>query len=146
MIEKEFVETGKVRYVLLDLPLAMHPLAFKAAEAAQCARDQGKYWEMHQRLFANQRNLEPWTAHAEAIGLDVGQFEACLSSDKHAEGVRQAIATARQVGATGTPSFVLAETDPDNPSRVTGVSFIRGAQPFNVFKAQIEDALREAGQ
>ncbi len=58
--------------VKLDMPLeAIHKQAFKAAEATHCAKDQGKFWEMHDRLFANQRKLEPWSAHAEALGLDV---------------------------------------------------------------------------
>jgi len=56
------------------MPLeSIHKLAFKAAEAANCAGEQGKYWEMHDRLYASQQNLEPWTAHAEAIGLDVAK-------------------------------------------------------------------------
>ena len=128
------------------MPLSMHRQAFKAAQTVHCARDQGKYWEMHDRLFANQRNLEPWSAHAQAIGLDLNQFEACLSSDRHTDEIRKDLATAKRFGATGTPSFVLAETDPEDPSRVTGLTFIRGAVAFNAFKAQIEGALKKLAQ
>ena len=70
LIEKQYVATGKVRHVFLDYPIdSLHPLAFKAAEAAFCAGEQGKYWEMHDRLFANQQALEPWEAHTSAVGL-----------------------------------------------------------------------------
>ncbi len=131
-----------MKYVLLDLPLeSIHPLAFKAAMAADCAADQGKYWEMHDRLFENQRALEPWSGHAEALGLDVAMFDDCLESEKHAEGVRADMAEAKKAGATGTPSFVLGVTDTDDPSKMRGLVFIRGAQPFSAFKTQIDQAL-----
>jgi protein-disulfide isomerase len=139
-IEKEYIDTGKLRYATLDLPLeSIHKLAFKAAMATECANDQGKYWEMHDRLFENQRALEPWSGHAEAVGLDVAVFDECMSSEKHAGAVRKD----QKAGATGTPSFVLAETDPADPTKVKGLSFIRGAQAFNGFKAAIDSALEE---
>jgi protein-disulfide isomerase len=67
----EYVKTGKVKYVLRDFPLEpIHPLAFKAAEAARCASDQGKYWEMHDRLFSNQQALGPKDLPRHAEGWD----------------------------------------------------------------------------
>lgn len=142
-IEKEYVETGKLRYVFLDLPLeSIHKLAFKAAEAANCAGEQGKYWEMHDRLFENQKALEPWTAHAEAVGLDVADFETCLASGKQAEEIRRDMAEARKAGITGTPGFFLAYTDPKT-STVRTVASLKGAQPFAAFKAEIDRLLAE---
>jgi protein-disulfide isomerase len=129
---------------VLDLPLeSIHKQAFKAAEATHCAGEQGKFWEMHDRLFENQRALEPWNAHAEALGLDVAAFEECMSSDRYAAAVRRDMAEAGKAGASGTPSFVVATTDPNDPTKVTGVSFLRGAQPFAAFKAAIDAALEE---
>ncbi len=96
---------------------------------------------MHDRLFAYQRKLTPWNGHAEALGLDVTQFESCLNSDKYAKNIRQDMAVGRKSGASGTPSFILARNDPNDPSKVKGISFIRGAQPFTAFKAQIDRAL-----
>jgi len=120
-IEREYIEAGKIRYVSLDMPIpSLHPLAFKAAEASHCAEDQGKFWEMRERLFANQRSLEPWNAHAEALGMDVAQFEACLSSGKHADAVRSDVAEAQKAGASGTPSFVVGLVDENDPSKVHG--------------------------
>src|SRR4030095_13649300 len=87
-IDKEYIQTGKVKYVFRDLPLeSIHKNAFKAAEAGQCAGEQKKYSEMHDRLFANPTALEPamLTAHAEAIGIDSKKFQACLDSGKYAE-------------------------------------------------------------
>ncbi len=125
----------------MDLPLRMHKLAQKAAEATHCAEDQGKYWEMHDRLFANQRALEPWSGHAEALGLNVAKFDECMSSNAKAAEVKKDASEAAKAGATGTPSFVLATTDPANPNKVTGLSFIRGARPFESFQAEIDKAL-----
>jgi len=108
----------ELRYALLDLPLeTIHPLAFRAAEAAHCAGEQGKYWGMHDRLFANQRALEPWSGHAQAVGLDVADFDAYMTSGNHADAVRRDMIEARKAGATGAASCVLARPDPSDPRR-----------------------------
>jgi protein-disulfide isomerase len=141
-LQKEYVETGKVRYVFFDMPLeSIHPLAFKAAEAARCAEDQGKYWEMHDRLFANQQKLEPWDEHAKALGLDLKLFDACMASDMHAAGIRADIATAQKLGINGTPSFLVALSDPKNQMQVKGLVLIRGAKPLAEFKTELDKAL-----
>lgn len=127
----------------MDLPLeSIHKLAFKAAEAANCAGEQGKYWEMHDRLFANQKTLEPWKAHAEAVGLDVPKFEGCLTAGKQAEEIRKDMAEVQKAGVTGTPLFFLAYTDPAS-SKVKTLVRLSGAQPFSAFKAQIDKLLAE---
>ena len=136
------MKTGKIRYALLDLPLErIHKDAFKASEATHCAKDQGKYWEMHHRLFENQKALKPWSSHAEAIGLDAGAFDECMTSGKHAKDIRAFMKEAQKVGITGTPGFVLGVTDPKDPSKVKGLTFLRGAQAFAAFKTQIDSAL-----
>jgi protein-disulfide isomerase len=139
---KEYVDTGKVRYAFFDMPLEnLHKSAFKAAEATRCAGDQGKYWEMHERLFANQQMLEPWSAHAKALDLDVAVFDTCMNSGKSANAVRADMATAQQLGINSTPTFFLGVTDPGNPARVKGLSLVRGALPFGTFKMEIDKAL-----
>ncbi len=141
-LQKEYVDSGKVRYVFFDMPLeSMHKSAFKAAEATRCAGDQGKYWEMHERLFASQQMLEPWSAHAQALGLDGKMFEACMNSGKYANAVRADMAVAQQLGINATPTFLLGVTDPGNPAKVKGLALIRGAQPFGSFKMEIDKAL-----
>ncbi|MBI4914314.1 MAG: thioredoxin domain-containing protein [Acidobacteria bacterium] len=142
LIAKEYIDTGKLRYAFMDLPLeSIHKQAFKAAEAARCAGDQGKYWEMHARLFANQKALEPWSAHATAVGLDLPKFEACMADGTHAAAIRADMAAAQKLGIQGTPGFLLALTDPKDPQKVTGLSVIRGARPFADFKAEIDREL-----
>jgi protein-disulfide isomerase len=132
-----------VKHVFVDLPLeSIHKLAFKAAEVANCAGEQGKFWEMHDHLFANQKTLDQSKAHAEAVGLDVPKFEACLSAGKQAEEIRRDMAEAQKAGVTGTPLFFLAYTDP-NSSKVKTEVRLSGAQPFSAFKAQIDKLLGE---
>jgi predicted DsbA family dithiol-disulfide isomerase len=96
---------------------------------------------MKTRLFENQKALEPWSGHAEALGLDVAAFEACLENGTHAEAVRADMKEAQKVGITGTPGFVLAKTDPNDPRKAKGLVYIRGAKPFPSFKAEIDKAL-----
>jgi protein-disulfide isomerase len=142
-IQSTYVETGKVRYLVMDLPLeSIHKLAFKAAEATRCAGDQDQFWQMHDRLFQNQRAMEPWSGHAEELGLDVAAFNVCLESGKYTDAIREDMAEAAKAGARGTPSFLLAKTNPDDPTKVTGISVLRGAQPFATFRTQIEAALK----
>jgi len=142
-LEKEYVETGKLKHVFLDLPLeSIHKSAFKAAEAAHCAGEQGKYWEMHDRLFENQKALEPWAPHAEAVGLDVARFEDCMSTARSADEIRASMAQAQKAGITGTPAFFLAYTDPAS-TRVKTITALKGARPFADFKAAIDGLLAE---
>jgi protein-disulfide isomerase len=140
-IDKEYISTGKLRHVFMDLPLeSIHKVAFKAAEGANCAGEQGKYWEMHDRLFENQNKLQLLTPHAEAIGLDVPKFEECLNSGRQAASVRHDMAEAQKAGVTGTPTFFLAYTDPKS-SKVKTIRRLTGAQPFANFKAEIDKLL-----
>ncbi len=125
----------------MDLPLeSIHKSAFKAAEAAHCAEEQGKFWEMHDRLYTNQQTLEPLKPHAEAIGLDVAKFEECLNSGRQAAQIRKDMAEAQKAGLTGTPAFFLAYTDPKS-AKVKTVTRMVGAQPYAAFKAAIDKLL-----
>ena len=144
-IEKDYIETGKVKYVVRDFPLeSIHQNAFKAAEASHCAGDQGKYWEMHERLFANQQTLSPsdLAGHAEALGLDTAKFGACLESGKFAAAIRKDIADGQQAGVTGTPAFFLGMTE-SNDGKVKALRRITGAQAYTGFKAAIDSLLTE---
>ena len=143
-IEKEYIATGKIKYVLMDLPLEqIHPLALKGAEAANCAGEQGKYWEMHDRLFSNPQTLDAWSSHAQAVGLNVAQFEGCLGDGTQAAEVRSDATQARAAGISGTPGFALGFTDA-NSSKLTVVGVFTGAHPFASFKAQIDPLIEQA--
>lgn len=142
-IERDYIKTGKLKYVIRDFPIeSIHPQAFKAHEAARCAAEQQKYWEMHARLLANSQALSGngLEGHARALGLDVPSFQLCMDSGKHAAGVRLDQAEAGKVGVNGTPSFFLGLTDP-NDSKIKALRTIRGAQPFGAFKEAIDNLL-----
>ena len=140
-LKKEYVETGKVRYVYRDYPIdQLHPHARKAAESAHCAGEQGKYWEMHDRLF-QQRNalaLPQLSEHARSIGLDVATFDACLSSGRHAARVERGVTDAAAAGVQGTPGFVIGKAIDGDLIEGTPV---RGAQPLDAFRQIIDRAL-----
>src|SRR5258708_9701358 len=109
---------------------SIHKFAFKGAEAARWAGEQGKYWEMHDRLFAKQEALEPWASHAEALGLDVAKFNACLDSGKFAASIRGDVAVCPQARVRGTPAVMLARTDPTR-SKIRVLAFLVGAPPVS---------------
>jgi protein-disulfide isomerase len=142
-IEKEYIDTGKMRHVFMDFPLPMHANAQKAAESASCANEQGKYWEMQDRLFANQATLGPeaFLKHAEALGLDVARFKQCLDSGKYAPRIKAATAEGEKAGVTGTPAFLLGFMGSDG--KVKATKKIVGAQPYAVFKDAIESLLTQ---
>jgi protein-disulfide isomerase len=145
-LEQDFVKTGKAKFVLRDLPIeAIHPQAFKAAEAASCAGEQGRFWEMHDRLFANQSTLgrKDLSAHAQALGLDNSAFDSCLDSGKGAAKIRKDVADSERLGARGTPIFFLGVTDPGS-SQLKAVRLIRGAHAYATFKEAIESLLAAA--
>ena len=142
-IEKDYVKTGKIRYVLRDFPLdSILPLAFIAAEAASCSGEQGKHWEMHDRLFANQNALAAahLSSHAQAVGLDAAKFKTCLDSGKYTEKVRKDLAEAKKTGVNGTPTFFVGLTEP-NGSEIKAVKKIVGAQSYAAFKDAIDGLL-----
>ena len=124
---------------------SIHKFAFKAAEASHCARAQGKYWEIHDQLFANQRALNPeqLTTYAENIGIDVEAFSQCLEGEQYASEIRKDMTVARQNGLSSTPSFGLGFADADNPQQVKIVRSIKGAQAFNAFKTNIDSLLSQ---
>ena len=142
-LEQDYVNTGKAKFVLRDLPIeAIHPLAFKAAEAAHCAAVQGKFWEMHDRLFNNQSALgrKDLTMHAQALGLDTAAFDKCVDDDAGAPRIRQDVADSERVGARGTPIFYVGLSEPGSAT-IRAVRIIRGAHAFSTFKETIDGLL-----
>jgi protein-disulfide isomerase len=145
-IERDYVATGKLKYVFRNFPIeSIHPQAFKAHEAANCAGEQGKFWAMHDRLFANQQALGPndLPAHARSVDLDLAKFQQCLDGGKQASRIRGDLAEGQKAGIQGTPTFFLAITEPDH-SKVTAVRVIKGAQPYAAFKEAIDSLLSGA--
>lgn len=134
-IQRDFVEPGRMTYLFLNFPLEqLHPNAFKASEAAECAKGQGKYWEMHDLLFSNQAALSrpDLSKYSAAVGLKREAFDTCLEGQT-APKVRNDIALARMFGFNGTPGFLLGRTKPDGGIQIE--RRIRGVQSYSAFKA-----------
>ncbi len=122
----------KLRVVFRDFPLVqIHKDAAKAAEAGECAHEQGKFWEMHDRLFANQSKLqvEALKQTATEIGLDAEKFNQCLDSAKYASEVQQDVDEGARYGVTGTPAFFI------------NGRLLSGAQPLEAFTELIDEEL-----
>lgn len=144
-LQRDFVITGKVEHVFLHFPLKdIHKRAMAAAAAAECARHQGKYWEMHDRLFANQVALgaDDLVRHAGAIGLDPRRMATCLEAPPD-PAIETDITLAQQLGVSSTPTFFIGEIQ--NDRRVRLVRKIRGAQSYNVFKGALDEVLAVKG-
>ena len=142
-LKKDYVDMGKVRYMFRDFPLdQMHPRSRRLAEAAHCAGEEGKYWEMHDVLFQNQKALTPsqLDEHARMVGLNGAKFDECLSSGRYAAMVQRGLVDGAAFGAQGTPSFVVGKTKAGDIVEGTP---IRGAQTLEVFRRIIEQKLAE---
>ncbi|MEK6875517.1 MAG: thioredoxin domain-containing protein [Nanoarchaeota archaeon] len=132
-IIQEYVDTGKVKLVFRDFPLSFHPNAQKAAEAAECAGEQNKYWEMHDKLFENQQALsvKDLKQYAKEIGLNTAKFNSCLDSGEMASEVSKDMQDGQAAGISGTPGFII------------NGQLASGAQPFSVFKQIIDQELNK---
>ncbi|MFQ5803056.1 MAG: thioredoxin domain-containing protein [Candidatus Methylomirabilales bacterium] len=141
-IKKDYIETGKVKYVFRDFPIpALHPQSKKAHEAAHCAGEQNQYWKMHDILFENSKDLSlaALKRYAQKVGLDDDKFDDCLRTGRYAGTVEKEITDGRKVGVSGTPSFVIGPSG--SGETITGTVVI-GAQPPATFKQVIENALK----
>ena len=141
ILKAEYIDTGQVRYVFWDFPLdRIHPHARKAAEGAHCAGEQGKYWEMHDVLFRNQKSLhvEQLKIYARSLGLEAATFETCLEQGTYAAGVQKDYEDGIAAGVQGTPGFFVGKTRTDDT--IQAVAF-KGAQPITAFRQVINQLL-----
>jgi protein-disulfide isomerase len=140
-IKQNYIDTGKVKYVSRDFPLSFHQFAQKAAEASECANAQGKFWEMHDKLFGNQA---VWSAlpdavptfkqYAKDLGLNTGDFDSCLDSDQFKDEIAKDQADGSASGIDGTPGFWIL--GPDGQTQK-----ISGAYPYETFAAAFDGML-----
>ena len=141
-IKKDYIDTGKLRYISRDFPLdAIHPFAAGAAYACRCAADQGKFWEMRHTILLNNAKLsdEVFVTFAQDLKMNVTAFKACqaTAATKFQADMQKDMADATSVGVSGTPSFVIGRTS------ATGLDGIRivGAQPYTAFDAKLKELL-----
>ena len=122
---------NQIRFVYKDFPLPSHPNAFKAAEAGRCAKDQGKFWELHDKMFASQGALDPDSLklYAAELGLDAAAFSLCLDEGRHAGRVQRDMAIGASYGVSSTPTLF-----------VNG-RLVAGAMPLGFFEELIREEL-----
>jgi protein-disulfide isomerase len=141
-IKQQYIDTGKVKYVVRDFPLSIHPNAPKASEATECAEDQSKFWEMHDILFqkqsewSNAANVSDiFKRYATDLGLNANAFNTCLDSGKYDAEVKKDFADGSAAGISGTPGFWIIGKDGKG-------EMLSGAQPFASFQAAFERYLQ----
>lgn len=133
LIRKNYIETGKVKMIYRDFPLPGHPYAQPAAEAANCAKDQNKFWAYHDIIFQKQKELPnvDYLKLANELGLNTEQFKQCLEAQKYKDKIKKDYEGGTIIGVNGTPTFFI------NGQKVVG------AQPYSVFEKIIEEALKQ---
>jgi protein-disulfide isomerase len=138
---KQFVETGVMRHIVLNYPLSIHADALKASEAAECAARQGRFWEMHDRLFADNSTLdfESLRSRARDIGADASVFDSCLLKSSTALKVKSDMVEGRRLGVDATPAFFVGRIRSDGSVEL--LERLVGALPFDEFARTINKIL-----
>lgn len=136
-IKKNYIDTGKVRFYSKDLPLDFHPNAMRAAQAARCAAEQGKFWELRDMMGANPDKLDMGhiIGFAAGLKLDTEKIQDCVNSDKYKDRVQADVAEAMRLGASGTPAFIVGKSTGNG---VDG-ELVVGAMPFSMFDQKLRD-------
>lgn len=142
-LQRDYVASGRVVRAFKNLPLPLHAAAHGAAEAALCAHGQGRFWDMHEALFANQSKLPDlqFGVLAAQLGLNVSHFESCRSEGATAKRVDADKTEAAALGITSTPTFLIGAVLPNNRVRVTHV--LVGAKPIGEFTDSLERLLAQ---
>lgn len=140
-LKKDYVDSGKVRFIAMDLPLPMHQYAMGAAEAEHCAGDQGKFWQFRDAVLDEQAPPSPdaLLKHVKELQLDRKEFDVCVSADKYKRIVENQQNSAEKMDIRGTPSFVIGRADDE---KIKGV-LISGMQPLASFEQAIRSAMNE---
>jgi protein-disulfide isomerase len=141
-IDAAYVASGKLRHVFIHLPIdQLHPDAFRSHEGAACAAEQGKFWELHAKLFQKPvRTTDEIVAYAQSAGLDAAALRACMDSGKYKEAVRASVKKMSVLGVGSTPMFLVGRTPPaGQPMEIDAV--VEGAHPFEQFKSSIDAVL-----
>ncbi len=146
-IIKDYVDTGKVKYIIREFPLKqIHPNAENASKASLCAGEQDGYWKMHDLIFQGRQRMgkDVLLGYAEKLKLNMDLFQSCFNSDKYEKQINRDVQDGGELGVQGTPSFIFGKTDAKNPNKFKAIQFLRGAHPYNKFKKVIEDLLKGA--
>lgn len=135
-IEKDYIKTGKARFIYRNFPLGFHQYSQKAAEATECAKEQGKFWGYHNILYEKQSEwsvagIDKLKDYSKSLGLDSKKFDECLDSGKYYSKIQKDLSDGLAAEVDSTPTFFINGTK------------IVGAQPYSVFKQAIEQELKK---
>lgn len=140
-IKTDYVDTGKVKFAFRNFPLGFHPNAMPAAIAAECASEQGKYWEFHDALFANQSSWSQLNDSSTALkdiatklNLDMSKWNSCLNDTKIKDEISKDASDGTTAGVQGTPTYFIGNDK-------NGYVMLVGAQPYDAFKQAIDAEL-----
>ena len=136
-LKKAYIDTGQVRFYSKDMPLDFHPNAMRAAMAARCAGEQGKFWELRDTMGANPNSLdiEHILNFAGNLKLDTSALRACIDGGKYKEIVQSDVLEAMRIGANGTPTFIVGKSVGEG---VDG-ELVVGAMPFQMFDSKLKE-------
>ncbi|MBS0579301.1 MAG: DsbA family protein [Proteobacteria bacterium] len=140
-LKAHYIDTGKLRFIVRDLPLEFHSSARPAAEAAHCAAEQGKFWEMHHALLTSKDPLASGgiDKSAAAVGLDLARLHACMGAARYEGIIARNSATASMIGIHGTPAFVIGRMA---HGQLEG-QLAEGAFPYSEFDGALKEMLGE---
>jgi protein-disulfide isomerase len=138
-LKKAYIDTGKVRFVVRDLPLDFHEQALPAALAARCAGEQDRYWPMYEALLGQKDALTRESSRRLAItaGVDVATFDSCMQNPGNRHAIEADVAEALRIGVNGTPGFLIAQR---RDGQLEG-TLLLGAQPVAAFSTRIDALL-----
>jgi len=138
-LKKNYIDTGKLRFIVRDLPLEFHASARPASEAAHCAGEQGKFWEMHDALLTGKDPLADGgiDRRATAVGLDLTRLHACMSAGRYESAIAHNKVTADGIGIRGTPAFVIGRAS----HGVLEGALAQGAVPYAEFDGALKEML-----
>jgi protein-disulfide isomerase len=141
-LKKNYIDSGKVRFISRDYPLPFHENAMRAAEAARCGGEQGKFWELRHVMLVNADKLQhdKILDYAKTLKLEAKAFEACLGSGKYRQSIADDIALGNAAGVSGTPTFIVGRVQ---NGQLDGLRIV-GAQPYSEFEAKLQELLAGA--
>jgi protein-disulfide isomerase len=141
-IRDTYVNTGKLKYFHRDMPLPFHQGAMPAARAVHCAAEQGKFWELHDSLLGDAASLSAADIDERAgkLGMNVGQLDKCISSDRFADIIQRSVTEANEMQVSGTPTFIIGTLDAQGKLMSVKKTVV-GASPFEAFKAALDPLL-----
>jgi protein-disulfide isomerase len=143
-----YIKPGKIQYAFRDWPVdELHPQAIRAHEAAHCALEQSRFWDMHPKLFGppGSHSPEQLTTLARSLGLDMATFSTCIEAKQSTAAIRANGQLATEFGASGTPAFFIGLRDRET-NKVAVLRGLAGAQPFEVFAKTIDEVLTAAAR